>query len=341
MRGDLKGPWIVLAGDFPPTLNKEDDPAKLKIGESPACTGISCASSYVLRTGSVPLGTDRSAVTKTFGGYTWQWMYNRVWRSSGSTLYYGAPEYADKYVAQGLGNLTADAAIVTFMQAFENAVWIVTATGSHIITQTEDARGWYELRKLYQEMSSSTAANCLTLNGIPFVCNANGVFSFDGDTLKEWTRPIRNTLGSFADVAIKADYAKGWIIGTNKFVLDAGNGKLYDYGAGFSYATRTLVQNANWGPFSVDRLAFILEWGSGGDATVGYDLKLEERDWAPQDDISIIYESGSQTRVEVPITADLRTAHRFQLRLTSLSSNLYIREIQACVTNYAPESFGE
>ena len=63
---------------------------------------------------------------------------------------------------------------------------------------------------------------------MPVVSNTDGVFMFDGRTVTELTRPVRDSLGSFSNAVITADYEKRFIIGTAKFVIDTENGRLFD-----------------------------------------------------------------------------------------------------------------
>lgn len=343
MRGDITDGWVTLAGEFPPSLNSEDDPTKLKKFESPSCYGWSCNNNFLLQAGTCPVGTAQNIITKQIGSVnprTWNWFYNRLWRAAGTTLFYGPPEYDDIVFQTGVGKITMDAAIVTFLPCLQSSIWVATASGSQILGHTTSDREWAEVKRLYQEFSVSTAANALVLDGIPVVSNTSGVFSFDGTKTTEWTRPIRNSLGSFSNQAILADYAKGWIIGTSKFVIDTQTSKLFDYGTvGNLFTTRTIAQTDGYGPFEVTDIAFVIQHSTTSDSSFALETKIEENDWQAQADVQCKYVQDGLTRIEVPFDQSIRTGHRFSLRVSGLDSEISIREIQICVRNLCLGSF--
>ena len=67
--------WIRLASDFPPTLNRDDDPSTLKPNESPAVYGLNVDAPTYLARGSCPTGVSAIAAMGT-GSYTaYNWYY--------------------------------------------------------------------------------------------------------------------------------------------------------------------------------------------------------------------------------------------------------------------------
>lgn len=342
IRGDLFNGWAELAGDFPPTLNKVNDPTNLKKNESPDAYGVDYASYGYLKTGTVPTGTARTATTKTISSTTYYWYYDRVWRSSTTQLIFGARKYDDVYVPEGFGSLTVDATIVNFMPCFLNDMWIATASGSYILRNAYSIGRRTDPGQFIQELSLATAANGITLDGNPIVCNASGVFMHDGKKVVELTFPIRTTLGSFASVAILADYNKHLIIGTSKFVIDVPNQKLFDYGtSGFRFTSRTLAQpNEKYDPFLVDSFSFAYTMTTSADSTIKWQIKTEDNDWEDQDDIVISAVDGAKSKKVVFLPAPL-SAHKLAIRITSLSNNLSIRSINTCVQGLATETPSE
>lgn len=327
--------WLTLAGGFPPTLNTEVDPTLLKPNESPACYGLDCGADGYLKTGSIPVGTDRTKITKTVNSTTWVWAYNRLWRANGTVLQFNAPHYDDALFAQGLGKLSTDATIVEVLPCLGNSILAVTATGSHLLTNADDTRGLFSVGHFYQELGAADSTKILILDGVPFVSNSTGVFSFDGRNVKEWTRQMRDSLGSFAEVAIKANYQKKWIIGTSKFVIDTGNGNLYDYGTtGFLFTSRTLTHSNISEPFRVTAIALIIQHATGDGGTVSWETKFEEDRWKPEDDKRIAYSEGNYTRIELPISRTDQVANKFAMRITGLSASIQIKEIQVLVGGY-------
>lgn len=341
-RGDLYNGPVRLAYDFPPSLNTDQDPTLLKPHESPSCYGVDCQKDGRLKSGSVLTGTARTAPAGT-GDYTgYSWYLDRLWKANTATLNYYAPDYRAYLYEQGLGEVIADATIVTFMPAFGNQMWVVTGSGSQFIRGADNHNGNFVLGPIVQELASPTATKAITLNGLPVVCNTSGVFLHDGQKVVELTRPVRDSLGSFSSVAILADYSKRFIIGTAKFVIDTETGKLFDYGtSGFRFTTRTLAQVPAFNPMQVGSVAFVYERGSTADATISWQTKTEDGDWYSERDIELYADEGAYTRTEVGIDNPAVSCYRFQLRITALSSNIYIREIQVNVAGLAQGSFTE
>lgn len=342
MHGAYYSGWYELAGQFPPTLDTENDPTLLKPFESPACYGVDSQRGGRLATGSCPTGTARSVVQKSVGGYTWDWIYHRLWRSSSATLFWGGPEYDDLVLEHEMGKLTTDANIVTFLPAFGRDLILITATGSHVLSEAIDQRGTFAIQTFRQDFSTGTAAYANVFGDVPFLTNSKGLFSYDGKNVKEWTRPIRAAPGSFANVAITSDFDRGLVIGTSKFALDVATGKLFDYGtAGFLFTSRTLAAAPTFEPFEVERIALCVEGSTNVAGTLTWQSKIEDNDWFSESAIELKWEEDRKTRVEFPIENPHRTGHKFAIRLTSMPSNLYIRSILVVVANYAVEAGGE
>ena len=336
MRGDLFSGFYPLATDFPPTLNKEDDPTKLKPNESPDCYGVDCSVSGKLKAGVIPTGTNRIATTKTFHGRTYQWYLNRMFRASSEVLEWGAPGYDDKFLLNDNSRYEFDANIVSHMTALSDDVWVATAGDSYILSLSSAYGDRRSVSRLSQEMFVSSAANAVVLGSIPFASNAGGLFSYDGKIVKEWTRKVRNNLGSFSNQAILADYQKGLIIGTSKFVVDTTTEKLFDYGTtGFRFTTRTLVSDDENRPFKVGKIAFLLEHSDTEAGTMDWQTKSEDLDWNDETQIECKYQEGDYTRVEASVESDSLNVHKFAIRLTGLSSNLAIRGIHINVQGFA------
>lgn len=342
MRGDLYTGYVKLAGDFPPSLNTTDDVTALKIFESPACYGVDCQRDGQLKTGSIPTGTDRSATTKTVGASTFYWYYDRLWIASGATLIYGARYYDDVYVPVGRGKVTAYATIVDYQPCLKNQMWVSTASGSQFIPNADSDAGQLSLTRFIQELFVSTgkSTSALVLDEVPYVANTKGIFSYDGNGVKEWTRPVRYTLGVFDDEpAIKADYQSKFIIGSSKFVLDPLTGKLFDYGtSGFLYTSRTLT-GTDYRPFSYGDIFFSIEFGSVANGTITWQTKVEDEDWHNEEDISVVVEDGKKTVISTRSNQQMTTVHKFALRITSLSSNIYIRDIGINVAEFSRDSY--
>jgi len=342
--------WEVLAADFPPSLNTEDDVAALEPNETPECYGVDTQSEGFLKTASILTGSAREVVTNTFPSRddgivkSWEYYYNRSWQDTGSTLKYTAPQYDDLDIRQGLGELAVDTNIVTFMPALGSSMIVATAKGSHLINNVVDQRGFYTLDQFKQEMFATTATHVLVLDGQPFASNAKGLFSFNGSAVKEWTAKVRNSLGPFTAKAITADYSKKLIIGTTTYICDTTNGKLFDYStSGFRFTSRALVQPRGMDAFTVDMIGIVFEKTTAATdlEVISWQTKLEDNDWQDEEDIEISKEEDQATRVTKEVLGTNRTGHKFQVRLTSLPASIKIRQIQVNALNLAKKVISE
>ena len=342
MRGDLFTGLVQLAGDFPPSLNTSDDVTALKPYESPACYGVDMTWDGQLKTGSIPTGTARVATTKTFGGYTYLWHYDRCWRASGANLIYGAKFYDKSYVVQGKGKIAAEATIVGFQPALRKDMWVYGASGSQMVQNAIKEAGQYEFDQLIQEMTVSSATAAITIDEIPYCANAKGIWSYNGTAVTEVTRPVRNSLGTFATApALTADYQKKFLIGANAFSVDIGTGKLFDYSQpGFLFTSRTLVSK-DYRPFGIGNLFFSIQFDTidQSDGLISWYSKAEDSDWYQEPDINVPFVDGGKTIIQVPMENPTTTARKFAMQITGLSSNIYIRNIDINVSNYDQGSF--
>ena len=338
------GRWVAISEDFPPTINKEDDPTTLKANESPECYGIDMTVSGFLKTGSIPTGVSRTPETHTYGGKKREWYHNRSWYDTGTTLNYNAPYYNDDEFLQGVGKLAANDTIVNFMPAFGSDMWVCQTSGSQFIANTIDQRGFYTMGEHKRELKAATANRCIVLDGKPVVSNTDGVYMYDGKETKELTRAIRNNLGNFSNKPLKTDYQNKYILGDSNFAIDVENGQLYDYGtSGFRFTTRTLSQeDESYRPITVNRIAFTYKLttpSSGG--TISYETKIEDGDWIAGEDLEIYDEEDQRTRKVTELETDVRTGRRFTLRITGLSANIKLRRIEVEAYDLAANAYSE
>lgn len=336
MRGDLFNGWVTLAGDFPPSVNTDSDPTKLKPHESPSCYGVDCQATGYLKTGSILTGTNRYAPTKTVSATTYQWYYDRLWRNVNADLVFGARFYDDVYQVQGRGEIEAEANIIAFMPAFTNDMWVATATGSQILANARGATGQFVMGQFLQEAYVSTKSHATTVAGVPHFSNVDGVFSWSGSQLKELTRAVRTSLGSFASVEVKADYSEQFLVGTAKFVIDLQSGRLFDYGtSGFRFTSRTLT-SSDYTPLQIDALGWDLEYASSGNDVIKWQIKWEDGYWEDQEDITVQGQQGERTHFERGIQQQ-KVARKMAIRITSLPSFIKVRSIKAMVREFAQE----
>jgi len=324
--------WFPLAEGFPPTLNKDDDATTLKPNETPDAYGIDPEADGFLKTGSVLVGDTRLVRTDTIAGKQWNWYYNRSWQDTGRVLNYTAPFYRDADHRQGLGKIEVDTSITTFAPVLSSQMWVCTPKGSHFVAQANDPRGFFFVSQFEQGMFADSSAATTVLNQQPWVCNKKGVFSFDGRERKEWTRPVRDSIAPFASKTLVADYSKRFLVGGSSFVIDTETGNLFSYATtGFRYTSPTLTQKEDASPFTMDAVRFVYEMSSTANAAISWQSKFEDGDWTDEEDVDIYAEDGMKSAQEKQIRANETTAHKFAMRITALSSNIKIRQIQAVV----------
>ena len=336
--------WITVSGDFPPTLNKEDDKTTLQPNESPECYGVDMTADGFLASGSIPAGTSRTPETNTFAGKSWEYYHNRSWYDTGNTLHYTAPYYNDYDVRQGVGKLSANDTIQQFMPAFGSDMWVCTAQGSHIIRNTIDQRGFYNMDEFRRELNAPSSTRALVLDGQPWVCNDSGVFAYDGRETRELTRNIRGNISPFANKPIKANYERKYVIGDSSFAIDASNGKLFDYSStGFRFRSRDIAQaNATYGPITLSSVMFIYELKTPADGgSLTYEVKVEDGDWEEEPEVVIEDQEEQRTSRKVDVECDNRTGRRFSLRITAIDANVKLRRIDALVDNLANNAYSE
>jgi len=334
--------WTRIAGDFPPTLNRDTPPPALKPNETPAGYGYDLTKPGLLVAGSVPVGTARTNKTYAFGDpeVTYTWYYNRLWLASGPTLYYYAPDYTAAVYEQGLGqvNFPESASILAYMPFNGYDMAVITAAGGYVIPGAIDPRGRFQRGPLIQEVATTVAGYVTELDGTVYVSNASGLFAWRGEEVKELTVPVRNNATGFTSTALLCNYVKKWVIGTSKFVYDANTQRLYDYNtSGFLYTTPTLSMPAAR-PLTVYKLGFVIDRSSTATGTAGIATQIEEGSWSAVETFSFVANEGQYSWVEYQLPNPLM-CRRFAARLTALSSNIYIREIHAYVDGYAQSDY--
>ncbi len=324
--------WVTLASGFPPTLNKETACVDLKPSETPAAYGLEYDKPGLLCAGSCPTGETRIVREYTVGANTYQLFFNRLWRASGATLYWNSPEYTAVLLPQGLGHMDfsekSSNDIVAFLPQDENMA-VLTANGGYLVPGASSPANNFIHTDIFQEVLLANSAYLTELDGTVYVSNANGLFSWKGDTITEITAPVRNSIAPFASCALKTLYAKKLIIGTSQFVYDAVNKRLFDYStSGFLYTSPTLHE-PDYRPIVVSKLGFVLDRVDTDRTELSLSVKLEDRDWESLPTALIGYEEDKYSLHVVSLETQL-TCRRFAMRIDTMLSNVRIRSIYVC-----------
>ena len=336
MRSDIiVNGFTVLADSFPPSLNTAADPTTLAVHESPAVWGVSMQSDGLLQNGSLPIAQPSPVTEYLIGDTTFQWFYNRLWLAVGNVLYYGAPFYKDYFARQGDAEIPVDEPIVSFRPALTNNILIVTADGSYLLKMANAKQTEKSPERWARDFYTAKPNQLVIVNGMPWVSNERGVFSWDGQNVTEHTRPVRYSPVPFANSAIAADYSRAYIIGPT-WAIDSQAKKLFDYSKpGFGFTSRTLSQADGMGPFSVFEMGWLVDHLDNGDGTISWATSLEDDDWIPQEDVECKYGQDKLSRIQTAINSEIKTAHKFRVKITAMSANIALRRIEVKVGNFA------
>lgn len=328
---------VRLFGGGLPGLNLAELPYRLKEDESPEAYGIDLTYDGEVVAGTVPTGTARlsPAVTLSEGGsdIPYLWYYNRLWNITGRTaagtsnvLIYGARNYQHYFLPQRLGKLMLDGdtdPILALLPVAPDALFVAKASGGFLVNNLTDARAFFSLSEFYQEMATPAANQAVTLDTAVFVTNAVGMTALEGGKTVEVSRKIRTE--TLTGSAVTADYKLRRVIVGSTHVYDIGLEKWFKYsGSSFRLTTRELVA-ADWSPFAVDRVIFVLRHLTSADGSLSYQVRYEGGAWQDEQTVLLPYTPGKYTTCSETLKTKL-SASRFQLRVTSLSG-VALREI--------------
>lgn len=338
--------WVKLSDELPPTLNSRAPASDLTEGETPLAYGIDANRSGKLMEGSCPTGT--AAIVKTYTvSSAYEWHFNRLWRISSTQLIYGAPEYTTAYYPQGLGHLdfNEDSNSLIKMLPVGDSMMVFKSTGAYIIPNATDHDARFFHSDIIQDAYISTATHAVSLGGLAFVSNANGLFAISpSGEVTEITLPVRG--GSvFVSTPLTADYSLKFIIGNaSKYCYDMVAKKLFDYNtSGFLYTTKTLKMNRreSYGnPFTISRVAFEIEHTTADtDGQLTFQTQMDDRGWNAPQIIDCYYDRDGTERVQVDLDAQ-ENCRAFRLKLTDLTG-LAIRKIYANSSDFTQNSFAD
>jgi hypothetical protein len=330
----------IVAGGFPPGLNTSFAQDVIKPDETPDSYGLNIALDGRLGKGTAPTGTSRIEKSITISSIPYYWHYHRLWNITNKTaatasniLTYGAKNYNDIYVPQRNGQIYFDEdsqTIVAIAPIFPDSLFVAKSTGSYILSNLLGQWGNFQKSDIIQEMLLAVAARMIVVNNVVYVSNSTGLWAYKQGQVVEITRNIRNSLYGLIDMTLTADYQKNWIIGTSgttTMVYDANTNKLFKWVAStFRYTTKQF-HSPDYSPIGVSRLMFVIEHGTTTDGSIKYQVRYEDEAW-PVESKSIIVKATEEKFTT--ITEDLersRSSVRFQLCITDISSNKYIKQI--------------
>jgi len=364
--------WISLASKFPPTLVRNRAPDMLEDGETYDAYGLNITREGQLWAGSLPTTAksrptwlvddptnDNTPFGLTIADYDWYYIYNRLWAIGdashrGQNVYYFAYQYRDDLFTQGFSRLTATQGWgnVIGLLPFSGNIAIVKANSTLVIPNAMNPRGNFELGPLFQGFGASGMNDVTVHEGVLYCANTNGVFSFDGRNLRELTADINYDLDNFTDADLDGTNNSGIIIdkntlrlvaddGTKKYVVDLSGERprLFDYStSGFRWRSKTLVSES-LEPIAIRKFGLYLAHSDTNKGTFSYQVKLET-EWQKEEDQVVPYTTDNTTRVDFDIPT-ATACRRWAMRITALSSNLRINEVQVFGKTYGIRGYSE
>lgn len=348
---------ILLAGDFPPTLNTAKPATELKPNETPDSYGFSLLADGKIKKGTVPTGTTRIqkaiAITEDSVSIPYLWHGNRLWNitdrtaSTASTkLTLGALNYNDVFYPPNTRfhkiPFDNDAQTILAILPIEpDALAVLKTTGGYIIRNLSDTRGFFQTTDIRQEFACKSKSTCAIINNILFTGNAtDGITSYENYKINEATRPLRPDRATIGALAMTVDYERQWLILGSTYVLDVTNGKWFNFsGSSFRYTSRQ-VRNPNLSPFSVNRVIFEIEHGDTTTGKITYQIRHEKSQWSKSYDVRVPYSEEKYTTVSDELESQ-NSSQRWQIRITDLSATKYIKSILIDSENLADTDYGE
>ena len=267
---------------------------------------------------------------------TMLWHHNHIWRINSNVLEIGAANYNDHFYGGNAAfhkiQFSEDAQAITAICPIEpDSMFVSKSTGGYVLRNLSDTRGYFQRSDIIQEMACAAATYITEVNNVVYVGNADGIMAYENFKTKEVSRKLRTLRATLGALALTADYERGHVILGSTYVYDTEADKWFKYsGSSFRYTTPRL-RNPNWAQFSIERVLFVIEHGDTDTGYLEYQTRYEDEEWSPVRNLSLPYAAEKFTTVSETL-AEARSAHRFQLRVTSLDANKYIKEIQVEAT---------
>jgi len=340
-------------GLLPPGLNTAYPPSSLRADQSPECYGLDLSVDGKIGKGTIPSGTSRIAKTVTIactdigGGSAVPFLlyYGRLWNITGltnagtsTTLKIGAPDTEAAWLTQSTDfSFTEDATAVPILALVplgtSGDMAVIKTSGSYIVENVYDPRGTQFFRRsdIIQELSAASVTNVTELDGTLYASNANGLIAYKDGKTTDLTALVRDSKTGFTTLNLESDYINKRIIATtdssNGFVYDVPTEKLFKYVAStFRYTTRQW-HHPQWFKTAIDGVKFVIVHGDTSDGTLTYQTRIDENAWSDTKTAYLTYSDGIYTVVDEGLTEN-GAGHRFQVRVTDISSNKYIQEIR-------------
>ena len=331
--------WFPIATVFPASLDSDTDPSspKFKDGMTPDAYGLGLDSTGLLYKASIAPGTVPFKKTYTVGLDEWTWYLRRLWRAVSANLEYNSPEYTASILYQDIGKVSFDEdanPIVDFFPFARGSMYVGKSTGGYHIPNADSFGGEFQHDDVEPAMAVSAAGNGLSMNGIAYVSNTNGLMVWDGMSVKNLTITNKNILSVFQNKTLTMDIPKRRIIGGTSFIYDVDTQGLFRYdGSNFRFTTRTIATR-RIEPISCRQVSFVVYNPNGVEGSIKYQLRGDESDWRTEESASVVFTPNKPYKsfvVHTPIAPP--NGRRLAMRITDMPDGLYIESIRI-LTNF-------
>lgn len=320
--------WIPIASAFPASLDTLTDPRSLKDGFTPDAYGQGLEVPGTLYKASCPTGSAAIKTTYVIGANTWTWYFRRLWRFATTNLFYNAPEYTTTDIPQDLGvmSFVEDAqTIVTFFPFAGDGLFVSKSTGGYRVPNADSFSGRFQHGDIVEAMKVDAAGNAGEFDGVAFVSNANGLFAWDGQEVREVTAGCRGA-SYFVSQAITVDEQRRRLVLGSVGAYEPKTNRLFGYsGTAFRFTTRTFTIKNGRIPFPVKGVAFLVDNYGKTNGAIKFQVK-RDKDWEKEITTQVRYSEDG--RVFVPVKLDfMPLARQFAVRVTDITGSIRIREI--------------
>jgi hypothetical protein len=250
----------------------------------------------------------------------------------------------DKFMPQGIGEVdfrNDTGNVLLFLPIGQSGlvVFKAGATGAYIIPNASDPGGNFATGDFIQEAGILAATDAVELDGAVYFHRDGRFYVMGGDgQVAEVGYPVR---GTTITGTLTADYTKKLIIAvasaSSAFAYDVQGKRWMKYDAATSlFTSRALISPTDHAPLTVHDVAFDYEFTDTADAQLVFSTRYDARDWSDDQTVDIVNERSTHNYKRLALAGE--TGVQFQLRITTLPTNLKVREIMVNLTGYTPES---
>ena len=358
---------------LPPGLNTSFPQTEITTAETPECYGMTITNDGRISKGvTAPTGSERILREIIIDNIPYYWAFERLWNINGlqtidsgtsssesevsssssetrpynrncNELVYGAKYYDDIFVDHNLSKITfqeTQTCLVTIMPVANTGMLVIKSDGSYFLNGC-GGNAPFNRSDIITELRASDESRVTELDGIVYVSNSDGLFSFKGGKTEEVSRKVRNSSTIFKDCDLTIDSENKYIIGndgTNTYTYEVPTDKIYMHdGTNFRY-TSPQLHTPDYRTMSIPKIFFTIEHADTSGGWIKYQSRVEDQNWGTENTIAIPYASEKYTVIGENLENDT-ACYRFQYRLTDMSTNIYIKEARVDREAFSSEDY--